>query len=61
MTVDDLMTYYECKTQRELVSKIKVSRVTIWKWLSKGIPQNTQAYYEVLSKGALKADLSEKA
>lgn len=59
MTVDDLMNYFSCKTQEELTEKIKVSRVTIWKWLKNGIPPRTQAFYEVQTKGALKADLAE--
>lgn len=59
MTVDDLMNYFSCKTQEELTEKIKVSRVTIWKWLKNGIPLRTQAFYEVQTKGALKADLEE--
>lgn len=59
MTVDDLMSYYSCRTQEELSEKINISRVTIWKWLKNGIPPKTQAYYEVNSKGALKADFTK--
>lgn len=59
MNVDDLMSYYACKTQEELSEKINVSRVTIWKWLKNGIPVRTQSFYEVKSKGVLKANLDE--
>lgn len=59
MTVDDLMSHFSCKTQEELSEKINISRVTIWKWLKNGIPLRTQAFYEVQSNGALKADLQK--
>lgn len=55
MTVDDLMAYYKCRTQGELCKKLKVSRVTIWKWLKNGIPYKTQALYQVKTSGELKA------
>ncbi|MDO4896361.1 MAG: hypothetical protein Q3971_03265 [Moraxella sp.] len=55
MTVTDLMTFYDCKTQTELSEKIQVSRVCIWKWKKYGIPFRTQAGFEVSTKGKLKA------
>lgn len=55
MTVQDLMDFYDCKTQKQLHEKIKVSRVSIWKWKKYGIPFRTQTSFEVLSKGKLKA------
>lgn len=58
MTTDDLLNFYQCKTQAELAETIKVSLVTIWKWQKKGIPEKRQTYFEVLSKGRLKADLT---
>ena len=57
MKSSDLMHHYGCKTKRELSRKSGVSEVTLWKWEKNGIPPRTQATFEVLSKGKLKADL----
>lgn len=57
MRLSDLMRYFNCKTKRELALKTGYSEVTLWKWEKKGIPPRTQATFEVLSKGKLKADL----
>lgn len=57
MNVKDLMNHYECKNHDELSKKINFSRVTLWKWEKFGIPPRTQATFEVLSGGVLKADL----
>lgn len=57
MKIKDLMEYYGCKTRRDLALKTKVSEVTLWKWNKFGIPLRTQATFEVLTKGKLKADL----
>lgn len=51
------MSHYECKTRRELSKKTGFSEVTLWKWEKTGIPARTQATFEVLTKGKLKADL----
>lgn len=56
MTLQDLLTYHDCKTQGQLAEKIKISRVTLWKWKNKGIPFKTQTVFEVQSDGVLKAD-----
>ena len=56
MKSSDLMRHYCCKTKRELSQKIGFSEVTLWKWEKNGIPTRTQATFEVLSKGKLKAD-----
>lgn len=56
MNVKDLMTYHECETHGLLSLKIGFSKVTLWKWEKFGIPPRTQATFEVLSDGKLKAD-----
>lgn len=57
MEIRDLMNYYNCKTRRRLSEKMGFSEVTLWKWEKKGIPPRTQATFEVITKGKLKADL----
>ncbi|WP_372410478.1 hypothetical protein ACDI99_05575 [Acinetobacter radioresistens] len=57
MKTQDLMSHYGCKTRRDLSSKTGFSEVTLWKWEKNGIPPRTQATFEVLTKGKLKADL----
>lgn len=57
MKYSDLMRHYGCKTKRELSRKTGFSEVTLWKWEKNEIPPRTQATFEVLSKGKLKADL----
>lgn len=64
MTVDDLKKHYGCKSLLDLSKKIDkpsgvgtgVSNVTLHKWKREGIPPRTQAFYEVKTKGQLKAD-----
>lgn len=57
MKPNDLMSHFGCKTKRELSRKTGFSEVTLWKWEKNGIPPRTQATFEVLSQGKLKADL----
>ena len=57
MKTQDLMNYYKCKTRRSLSEKTGFSEVTLWKWKKNGIPPRTQATFEVMTKGKLKADL----
>ncbi|MFS1587170.1 hypothetical protein ACLIL3_015640 [Acinetobacter radioresistens] len=57
MKARDLMDYYKCKTRRDLARKIGFSEVTLWKWETNGIPPRTQATFEVMTNGELKADL----
>ena len=57
MKVVDLMHYNKCKTRRELSLKTGYSEVTLWKWEKNGIPPRTQATFEVLTQGKLKANL----
>ena len=56
MNVKDLMNHHECKNHGELSKKINFSKVTLWKWEKFGIPLRTQALFEVLTNGELKAD-----
>lgn len=60
MTLNDLKLYYGCKTQLQLKEKIKVSRVTLWKWQKHGIPYKTQTAFEVETKGKLKATQTQQ-
>ncbi|MBB4835006.1 hypothetical protein [Acinetobacter schindleri] len=57
MKPSDLMNHYGCKTKRELSQKTGFSEVTLWKWEKNGIPPRTQATFEVLTQGKLKANL----
>ena len=59
MTVDDLVKHYGADNDSKLGQMLNVSKSTISKWRSNGIPAERQAVYEVLSKNKLKADLSE--
>ena len=59
MKTQDLKSYYQCETRRSLSKKTGFSEVTLWKWEKKGIPPRTQATFEVLTKGKLKADLQK--
>lgn len=70
MNVDDLVKYYGCKSVLQLSKVIDrptgvvkkegdkgISYTTLWKWKKKGIPARTQAYYQAISEGKLKASL----
>ena len=57
MTVDDLVTHFKVAKDIELTGKLNVTRGTVSKWRSKGIPRDTQARIQTLTKGKLKADL----
>lgn len=41
----------------QLAKKIKVGRTTVWDWEKKGIPPKTQAFLELQTNGAVKADI----
>lgn len=56
MKITDLMSYHQCRDRDELSKKIGYSKVTLWKWGKKGIPLRTQATFEVVTGGKLKAD-----
>lgn len=57
MTVDDLKAFHGSKTYSELADKMGVTKGAISKWRSKGIPHDTQARIQILTKHKLKADL----
>ena len=44
------------KNNSQLAKKIKCVRSTLTNWEQHGIPPRTQATFEVLTKGKLKAD-----
>ncbi|MHA3051855.1 hypothetical protein [Acinetobacter sp. ANC 4640] len=58
MTVDDLKTFYQVDSDAALARKLKRHRSVIHYWRNSGIPERTQATFEVLSKRKLKADLT---
>jgi transcriptional regulator with XRE-family HTH domain len=58
MTVDDLKAFHGSRTYSELADKMGVTKGAVSKWRSKGIPHDTQARFQILSKNKLKADLS---
>lgn len=55
MTVDDLKAFYG--TQEKAADAIEVSKQAVSLWARKGIPLDYQVKWEVVSEGALKADL----
>lgn len=58
MTVDDLKTHFGVKNDIQLTQTVLgVTRGTISKWRHRGIPTDTQARIQLLTKGKLKADL----
>lgn len=59
MTVDDLRQHYRAKTDMELAEKLQRAKSTLSKWRKCEIPVETQAYYQLLTKGKLKANLSQ--
>lgn len=56
MTVSQLITFYKVKNKSQLAQKIAAARSTITEWEKNGIPPRTQASFEVLTEGKLKAD-----
>ena len=57
MNVDDLKSFYNAESDADLSRKLNSPRCTIFFWKKNGIPPRTQAAFEVMSKGKLKADL----
>lgn len=55
MTVDDLKKFYQAKNDAELARILERDRSVIAYW-RKGIPLRTQAMFEVLTEGKVKAD-----
>lgn len=56
MNVAQLRSFYSVKNNTQLAEKIKRGRTTVWDWEKSGIPLRTQAFFEVLTEGELKAD-----
>ncbi|MHA3059932.1 Cro/CI family transcriptional regulator [Acinetobacter sp. ANC 4636] len=59
MTVDDLKIHYGVKTDSDVARILKHTRGAISKWRNRGIPPDTQARLQVITKGKLKADLEK--
>ncbi|SDC02871.1 Cro/CI family transcriptional regulator [Acinetobacter boissieri] len=59
MNVNDLKSFYNCKTYREMSKILNISDVAIWKWNKNGIPLKRQALFQIQTNGALKADLKQ--
>lgn len=57
MNVGQLREFYNVENNSQLAKKINKARSGITKWEQQGIPPRTQAAFEVLTKGKLKADL----
>lgn len=58
MTVDDLRNHYNAKSDAELARILDRDRSVINYW-RKGIPLSTQATFQVLTQGKLKANLQQ--
>ena len=58
MNVDNLHRFYGTELDIELSLKLNISKSTVSKWRSFGIPPERQAVFQVLSKNALEAALS---
>ena len=56
MNVADLRNFYNVENNSQLSKKILKGRSTLTGWEEEGIPLGTQATYESLSHGQLKAD-----
>lgn len=59
MTIDDLKAFYKAKSDADLSRKLNRPRCTVFFWKKNGIPPRTQATFEVMTKGKLKADLEK--
>ncbi|MDQ8954519.1 hypothetical protein RFH42_16335 [Acinetobacter rudis] len=59
MNVAELREHFGVKNNTNLAQKIKYGRTTVWEWEKFGIPPRTQALFEVLTEGKLKADLQQ--
>lgn len=61
MTVDDLRKFYNAASDSDLARKIQRGRSTISGWRDNGIPERTQAYFQALTGGVLKAAIRTTA
>ena len=60
MTIDDLIQFYGVPSDAELAKKINRGRTTVYYRRNKGMSPKTQAFFEVLTNGKLKADLQNR-
>lgn len=60
MTIDDLKSFYCVTKDCDLSAKLKVSKSTISKWRSKGIPIERQAVIQIKTDGGLVANLQQQ-
>ena len=56
MNVQQLRDHFQARNNLELAKKIQYARSTLTLWEQNGIPLKTQAYFQVISGGKLKAD-----
>lgn len=61
ITVDKLLEFYECKNDAALAKRCQVTKGAVSIWRSRGIHENTQAVFQVMSKGQLKAAVGSNA
>lgn len=59
MNVCDLKAFYKVKNNTQLARKIGRGRSTVCDWDKQGIPIKTQAFIQIQTNGALKADLKQ--
>ena len=57
MTTEDLKRFYKADTDAALARILKRPRSTIHYWKEGGIPPSTQATFQLLTNGELKANL----
>lgn len=57
MTIDDLRKFFRVDSDFEISQKLKLSKGTISKWRSRGIPVEQQAIIQIQTNGKLKADI----
>lgn len=60
MTVNDLLNYHKVRFICELCELYGISKPTIYKWSSEGIPYSRQKKISKASKGLLKVQVSSK-
>ena len=59
MTVDDLKEFYKAESDAGLARILKRNRSVIHYWREGGIPLKTQATFQILTNGKLKANIQQ--
>lgn len=59
MTVDDLRIHYGVEKDSDVARILGHTRGAISKWRHRGIPPDTQARLQLITKGKLKANLEK--